>query len=273
MNANNANDRKSTLVYVLTAAILLAASAASDAVSPKIKEVNSNNAAVATPPMAPPDLSFSSNRFKWHGAPRAIWTERWWRWAMSIPWNVSPWMDADGTQCGINQSGDVWFLGGPLGQNFTRSCTIPVGQAILSPIVDFLNDYPCPPPSDDNAPSFEPDPGQTLEAFLIDGSADHSDVYPGVKSIIDGFTVHTAELDGKPLPVLRIATGLLSFTAASDLVTNDTCVTGSPQLGVSDGYFVFIEPLPVGEHKLRIQSKHPGWGLVSDGTYILTIKK
>lgn len=198
----------------------------------------------------------TSTRSTWRGATFAEWTQRWWRWWMSIPLGVGPTNDKTGAQCGINQSGLVWFIGGPLGNTFERSCNIPKGKAILSPITDFINDYPCPAP-----PVFEPAAGQTLEDFLISG----------VVPIIDGVTVHTAELDGKPLHEHRITTGLFSFTGASDLVALDPCVTGSPQLGVSDGYFIFINPLPVGQHILHIHSELPAFGFSSDGTYHLNI--
>jgi len=204
------------------------------------------------------DVNSSSSRVTWHGATRAEWTQRWWQWWMSIPLGVGPTNDATGAQCGINQSGPVWFIGGPLGSMFERSCTIPKGKAILAPIVDFINDYPCPAP-----PSFEPAPGQTLEDFLI----------TGVTPIVDGVTVHTAELDKRPLRELRITTGLLSFTGAVDLISLDPCVTGSPQVGVSDGYFIFIEPLSAGAHDLHIHSEFPAWGLSSDGTYHLNISE
>jgi hypothetical protein len=75
--------------------------------------------------------------------------------------------------------------------------------------------------------------------------------------VIDGVTHPAAQLDGRSLTVRRIKTRLFSFTAAASLATFDICVTGSPQLAVSDGYFVFIEPLPRGEHVLVLTSVNP----------------
>lgn len=194
----------------------------------------------------------------WHGATQAEWTQRFWQWYMTIPLGVGPANDATGAQCAINQSGPVWFIGAPLGSTFTRSCTIPKGKAILAPIINFINDYPCPDPT------FQPAPNQTLEDFLIAGTT----------PIIDGVTVHVAELDGRALPDQRITAGLFSFTGAADLAPSfDPCVTGSPQLGVTDGYFLFIDPPSVGQHTLHIQSELPSWGLSTDGTFILTITK
>jgi hypothetical protein len=56
------------------------------------------------------------------------------------------------------------------------------------------------------------------------------------------------------LTVQRVKTQLFSFTAPANLIGFDECVTGSPQLAVSDGYFVFIKPLPRGEHTLVLTS-------------------
>jgi hypothetical protein len=178
-----------------------------------------------------------------------------WQWFMSIPFAVSPTNDTDGANCGISQNGQVWFLGGPLGGSFTRTCHIPAGKKILSPIIDFINDFPCPDPN------FKPAPGQSLEAFLTEG----------VTPLIDMVTLAEAQLDGKPLAVQRATSRLFKFTAAADLSpTFDPCVTGSPQLGVSDGYFVQIQPPSRGRHVLHIKSVHPWFG-TSEGNYNLII--
>jgi hypothetical protein len=203
----------------------------------------------------------SKSNSTWHGATYKTWTQRWWQWFDSIPLGVSPQKDTTGIQCGINQGGLVWFIGGPLGSSFSVSCTIPKGKAILAPIIDVNNDYPCP------VPNFEPATGQSLENFLTTGSNE----FWGATQYIDGTSVHTSELDGKPLDDLRITTDLFSFTGAASLAPQfDSCVTGSPQVGVSDGYFLFIEPLSVGHHTLHIHSESSVWG-ISDGTYNLNI--
>ncbi len=189
---------------------------------------------------------------QWRGQSHAEWTKAWWRWWMSIPANVNSAFD-DGTNCGINQEGPVWFLAGPIDPNFSRTCTIPHGKAILSPIVDFINDYPCPDPA------FKPAAGQSLEDFLAAGIAD-----------LVSQTSGQAILNGKPLKARRVTTNLFGFTGAASLSVLDSCVTGSPQVGVSDGYFFVIEPLPRGDHVLQITSNGPfGAG---NGTFTLKIR-
>ena len=175
------------------------------------------------------------------GSTLAELTTQFWRWLYSIPLGVNPVIDTSGVNCGINQEGDVWFLAGPAG-TFTETCTIPAGKLIVSGVNEFLDDYPCPP----SIPQ-QPAPGQSLENFLMNDAA----------SVIDGVTHPAAQLDGRSLTVRRIKTRLFSFTAAASLAAFDICVTGSPQLAVSDGYFVFIKPLPRGEHLLVLTSVNP----------------
>lgn len=189
------------------------------------------------------------------GVSLAEWTQRFWDRFMSIPVNVGPATDKTGIECGINQSGPVWFLGAPLGGTNQLSCTIPAGKMILAPAVTFINDYPCPEP-----PSFEPQPGQTLEDFLTEG----------VIPIIDS-SFSTVELDGRLLKPLRVTANLQSFTGAKDIAPAvDPCVTGSPQLGVADGLYVMIGPLSPGLHILHIHANSPAGS--ADNTFRLTIK-
>jgi hypothetical protein len=188
------------------------------------------------------------------GVSLAEWTQRFWNRFMSIPVNVGPATDKTGIQCGINQSGPVWFLGGPLGGTNTLSCTIPAGKVILAPAATFINDYPCPDPT------FEPAQGQTLEDFLT----------RGVTPIIDSFS-SAVELDGNPLKVHRVTAGLQSFTGAKDISSIDACVTGSPQLAVADGQYALIGPLSPGLHTLHIHIDSPLFGS-TDNTFHLTIK-
>lgn len=208
----------------------------------------------SAPLPASPRKDDAESRVVLQGVSLAEWTQRFWNRFMSIPVNVSSATDKTGIHCGINQSGPVWFLGAPLGGTNTLSCTIPAGKVILAPAATFINDYPCPDPS------FEPTPEQTLEDFLTQG----------VTPIIDSFST-AVELDGKPLNLRRVTAGLQSFTGAKDLVSIDSCVTGSPQLGVADGKYAVIGPLSPGLHMLHIHIDSPIFGS-SDNTFKLTIQ-
>lgn len=168
-------------------------------------------------------------------------TAQFWRWVYSIPVGVDPGSDTTGVNCGINQQGDVWFLAGPSSGNSSVTCTVPADKTIVSPVYASIDDYPCPPEF-----NFQPPPEQSLEEFLLQDNAQFVDPETAM-----------AQLDGRPLRVKRIMSRLFSFTAAASHSVSDPCVTGSPQLGVSDGYFVFIEPLPRGDHVLQLSWDGP----------------
>ena len=199
------------------------------------KRMNSAASAVRT---ATPAVDDGSEMIGAHS--HAQLTAQFWRWFYSIPVGVDPNSDTTGVNCGINQEGDVWFLAGPASGNSSVTCTVPAGKTIVSAVFAYIDDYPCPDPN------FRPPQGQSLEEFLLQDSA----------PFIDGATA-MAQLDGMPRRVKRIKSRLFSFTAAASQVVNDPCVTGSPQLGVSDGFFVFIEPLRRGDHILQLSWNGP----------------
>jgi hypothetical protein len=138
--------------------------------------------------------------------------------------------------CGLGQSDSLWFLAGTVGQGpVTRSCTIPTGKALFFPIIGYINDYPCPDPN------FQPPPGQTLEQFLTEGA----------EAVINLVTQLEVVVDGQPLSDLfsyRATSRLFTFTADPSLVAFDSCVTGTEQYGVTDGYWILLNPLPPGAH-------------------------
>jgi hypothetical protein len=167
-------------------------------------------------------------------------TAQFWRWNYSIPVGVDPGSDTTGVNCGINQEGDVWFLAGPASGDSTASCTVPNDKTIVAAVYTSIDDYPCPDST------FQPPPGQSLEDFLTQDD----------QQFVDG-EITAAYLDGRPLKSMRIKSGLFKFTAAANHVVSDPCVTGSPQLAVSDGFFVFVEPLHPGDHVLVLNWSGP----------------
>lgn len=66
----------------------------------------------------------------------------WWTWLYSIPRNkISPVIDRDGSSCGFNQKGDVWFLAGSAGDDhqYVRDCTVPRGKHIFFPVLTMVS--------------------------------------------------------------------------------------------------------------------------------------
>jgi hypothetical protein len=201
-----------------------------------------------------------------HGKSYGEWGFAWWQWALSIPYATNPILDLTGANAGINQSGPVYFLAGTSGgPPVTRMVTIPVGKKIFFPIINVLIDYPCPP-----AFGFEPPPGQPLEAFLTDVAAQAVD-YPGILAV---------EVDGVPLQNLaqyRATSPMMEFTGDVSLqATFDPCITGTPQPGVSDGFWVMLKPLSPGLHTIHIHGSFVPPSLFAgfevDTTYVITVQ-
>ncbi len=188
------------------------------------------------------------------------WGAEWWQWAASIPLDENPIVDPTGENCDLGQSGKVWFLAGTsFGGLVTRTCTVPAGKAIFFAIINFLNDYPCPEP-----PTFQPASGQSLEDFLTEGA----------NAVIDQVTELEVEVDGVPLQNLfnyRATSELFTFTGDPSLTAVDSCITGSPQFGVSDGYWIMLRPFSVGSHTIHFRGEISAFGFVTDTTHNLTV--
>lgn len=181
------------------------------------------------------------------------WQIQWWQYLMSLD------CDHLGLASSLPQSFDLYFLSSPAG-NFTYDVTIPKDKMILCPLVNYINDFPCPDTS------FHPAPGQSLEDFLQEGA----------EGFIDDVTDRSITLDGVVYPIdkcYRFVTPLFYFTGDPSLpLCFDPCVTGTSQAAVSDGYWVVLKPLSKGKHTLNIKWKHIPFTLNSDVTYNITVE-
>jgi hypothetical protein len=99
-----------------------------------------------------------------------------------------------------------------------------------------FNDYPCPDPT------FQPAPGQSLFDFLMGFPRDAQDNIATIES----------SLDGQPLNDMlsyRVASDdVFTFTGHTSMQQFDNCITGSPQQGVMDSFFIVLKPLERGTH-------------------------
>jgi len=193
------------------------------------------------------------------GKSLASWTEDWWRYAFSLPCEINPLMDETGIHADKGQKGPVYFLVGNSGGVSTRKVAIPYGKGILFPIINVINDAPCP-----NV-DYTLAPGQTLEDYLKEGAA----------STIGMARNPAVELDAKPITGLeqfRVPTNLFSFVGDPDLTTCfDPCILGIKQEAVSDGYWILLKPLEKGNHKLHFHGEIPDYEFVVDVTYEISV--
>ena len=187
----------------------------------------------------------------------------WWQWAFSFPAADVPFLNTGGpVDISAHQSGHVWFLAGANnGLTEPRTGEVPAGTSLFLPLVNFVNDYPCP-----SEFGFEPPPGETLEHFLQRTGNEALDFF------VPDPTTLFAEIDGVPLKslsVYRATSDLFHFTADPALSTFlDPCITGSVQDGVSIGYWLLLAPLTPGIHTLHFGA--PTFG--QDITYVVTVR-
>lgn len=203
------------------------------------------------------DLLFSLN-FIHFGSKYESWITKWSQWSYSIPLKSHPAFDYTGKFCEQNQTEPVWFLVGTFGYPVTRECTIPVGTAILFPILNTI----C---------SYAEYPNLKTQEHLKE-CASHIQNYTSDLNV---------SIDGEELTDIkkyRMQSSLFNFTLPIDNVLNvDPQITQA----ISDGYWIFLKPLEIGKHQIRFNgdvnfidntysfSKPNGWNY--ETIYNLTI--
>lgn len=181
----------------------------------------------------------------------------WFLWALSFPAADVPFFNAGGpVDVSLGQQGHVWFLAGSNVGPVTRTADVPTGVSLFFPLANLINDFPCPDPN------FKPDPGETMEQFLVRTAQPYLQLMTGLFAEIDGVAVRNPE-------AYLATSSLFVFTADPALTANfDPCITGSPQPAIATGYWLLLPPLPPGKHELHFGSI--GWG--QDVRYKLMVK-
>jgi hypothetical protein len=189
-----------------------------------------------------------------YGMTYGEWTAVWWKWFFSMPTPENPINDQTGELCASNQSGSVWFLVGSGGGEAERSCDVPAGVAILIPAI-------------------------IVECSLAedDSLKTEADLRACAKSDQDLVTDVWATVDGVELPddqVYRVDSPLFDFNFISDNVIS---APEGPTQAVSDGFWVFLKPLPPGNHDIHVGGLLADYTVtapitfVEDSTYHLTV--
>jgi hypothetical protein len=182
----------------------------------------------------------------------AEWTAEWWKWFISIPTGDNPLNDPSGERCALGQQGPVWFLVGSGGGKAERECTIPAGRAILIPTINVQCSYAM---------------GQSLRT--------EDDLRACATSDQDLVTETAATLNGSVLQIHRVQSPVFNVTFPADNVFGAAV---GPTKAVSEGFWVFIKPLPPGQYELHVQgllvdpTVTGPVNLVEDSTYHLTVE-
>jgi hypothetical protein len=189
-------------------------------------------------------------------------TGEWWQWALSIPNDQNPQIDASGQYCMVGQRGELWFLAGVFGGGTaTRACSVPDGKPLFFPVINSFNNN-------------TPDCGQLGENF------DVKKLISLITPSIDAAQNLSVTVDGKPLNRKHIQRVLsLPFPTwfpGDNIYGPDACGAGMPlpagiySPSMDDGYYVLLPPLKVGPHTLQFHAESGTF--LQDVTYNLTVE-
>ena len=164
------------------------------------------------------------------------WSAAWWQWAANVSDPGSPVSDSTGAYCDVNQSGPVWFLAGNTGGTSRRTCSVPAGKAILFPIIN-------------------------AECSTLEGDGSTEPELAGcAKDLMDHVTRTSASIDGTSVKLGKVSDGRFRFVSPLFTLTfapnNAFGVdpSGTTQ-AVADGFWVLVEPLSPGKHKVEFHGK------------------
>lgn len=173
----------------------------------------------------------------------------WWQWAGSFESEDSPIFDRSGTNCGLKQNGQVWFLAGTYGSaRVQRTCTVPRGRYLFFPLINYIV-TPC---SGDAPCAARPS---------------CTDVSDTAREMTDNPSLLILEIDGKRYSGLerhRQATvGCFDLAAL-------TSAAGAAFPSASNGYYALLAPLSPGAHVINFGGILPSLALAV--TYRLIVQ-
>lgn len=176
------------------------------------------------------------------------WTARWWQWVMSIPIDTNPLVDTTGKYCSQGQGGPVWYLCGTSGKihSVERKCIIPTGKAILFPII--VSQF-----------SYSEVPYIKTDQELIAHTSKDIDRWILLEATIDGLKLHD-------LYKYRVRVGPFDLLLPENNVWN---IQAGATRAVSDGFWLFLEPLNEGAHSISFHGIEPHFD--TKVTYHITI--
>jgi hypothetical protein len=168
-----------------------------------------------------------------YGLTYGQWTANFWKWMISIPEGNNPNNDPTGEKCATNQGDrNVWYLAPTFGGSAERTCTMPSGKAILFPLLV----SECNPLEN---------PGLKTDAELRSCAMQAND--QGSRSmevILDGVRLRNLEN-------YRVQSELFDLSFPEH---NAFSVKPGSTKAISDGFWVFLKPLPAGKHELEFSA-------------------
>jgi hypothetical protein len=179
-----------------------------------------------------------------YGIPFNQWIGKWWQWYVSVPKTESPnhpdYPDHISKEnCAIRQnlSSPVLFLFTPLVDEPSpeRTCDVPKDKAILIPIIS------------GEADNGDPEQTDKSERGMIQTAKAGND-YGAISIKLDN-----TKLNFNEDPKFRAMSGFFNITLPEHNLWEEKEVPGTYK-GITEGYFLFLNPLPAGNHTLYYEA-------------------
>jgi hypothetical protein len=230
------------LIGVIVSSVLILGFVLMLTLRPLVVHADSINLGVYSVTSKPYGLSYSN------------WTAKWWQWLTSIPQPDNPALDTTGKDCAKNQIGPIWFLAGTAGGSAERTCNIPIGKAILFPIVNSECSYSDTPTA------------KTVSELIACANQDPNRAI-NLQVTLDGRSLQQLEKYRVTSPLFNVVYG----------TGNALGLPAGPTQAVVNGFWMLLQPLPSGKHELHFASTTPaaepgGTPFVIDTIYHLTVQ-
>jgi hypothetical protein len=191
-----------------------------------------------------------------HGKTYGEWAAAWWQWVLETPATGHPIVDPEG-HCAVGQTGHVWFLAGTLGSGapVERDCTVPTGSALFFPLINsFIG-------------AFLNDPPETRTEEYLRAQVACEDVV--LSAQIDGVAVNNPLQYFEQSPLFDVQLPEDNIIGADEDDIPELRLSPS----VDEGYYLFVQPLPPGEHTIHWEgSQSCSFGDFAENvTYHLTV--
>jgi hypothetical protein len=159
-------------------------------------------------------------------------TAQWWLWILEQPATGNPILDPTGADAANGQpQGGVFFLAGTFGASVARAFTVPADTALFLPLLNNVAFAPMPAPQPKPNGNQVPQLRTLYAAPLIDDAT-------GLHVTLDGVSLLDA--------VARVKSPVFHVTSPDDGLLGPGTFTA-----VSDGYWLYLPPLPPGTYVLH----------------------
>jgi hypothetical protein len=203
-----------------------------------------------------------------YGKSYGNWGAAWWNWAGDFPLSANPITEGSGPveygDAGDQPPGQVWFLAGTFGDGAVeRDLTVPEGKALFFPLANFV--------------FWAPEDCGWLGIDEEDCDAEH--LTSAIEEWTDANYDLVVEVDDESLNNLgdyRATSAPFALDILEGSMWNDFGYEpGVRDPTVSGGHWMFLKPLPVGEHVVHFEARNSnaGEGWVQDVTYNLTVEE